>query len=47
MLAITGALANGRYLLCPDGRHLALYDDQQVYCEGLLQFIRDVAAGRA
>src|SRR5207302_4646348 len=25
-----GALANGRYLLCPDGSHLALYDDQQV-----------------
>jgi proline iminopeptidase len=41
------ALANGRYLLCPDGSHLALYDDQQVYFEGLIQFIRDVAAGRA
>jgi proline iminopeptidase len=41
------ALANGRYLLCPEGSHLALYDDQQVYFEGLIQFIRDVAAGRA
>jgi hypothetical protein len=27
--------------------NLALYDDQQVYFEGLIQFIRDVAAGRA
>ena len=44
---MAGALANGRYLLCPDGSHLALYDDQQVYFEGLIQFIRDVAAGRA
>ncbi|HLZ24422.1 MAG TPA: hypothetical protein VKQ30_20095 [Ktedonobacterales bacterium] len=41
------ALANERYLLCPDGSHLALYDEQQVYFEGLIQFIRDVAAGRA
>jgi proline iminopeptidase len=44
---MAGALANGRYLLCPEGSHLALYDDQQVYFEGLIQFIRDVAAGRA
>jgi len=38
------AVENGRYLLCPHGSHLALYDDQQVYFEGLVQFIRDVAA---
>jgi proline iminopeptidase len=44
---MAGALANGRFLLCPEGSHLALYDDQQVYFEGLIQFIRDVAAGRA
>jgi len=36
----------GRYLFCPNGSHLALYDDQQVYVEGLIQFIRDVDAGR-
>ena len=35
----------GRYLYCPDGSHLALYDDQQVYFEGLIQFIFDVDAG--
>jgi proline iminopeptidase len=44
---MAGAFANGRFLLCPEGSHLALYDDQQVYFEGLIQFIRDVAAGRA
>jgi proline iminopeptidase len=43
---MAGALGNGRYLHCPDGSHLALYDDQQVYFVGLIQFIRDVASGR-
>jgi len=38
------AVENGRYLLCPQGSHLALYDDQQVYFDGLVRFIRDVAA---
>jgi len=35
-------LKNGRYLYCPKGSHMALYDDQQVYFDGLIQFIRDV-----
>jgi proline iminopeptidase len=38
-------LPKGRYLLCPRGSHLAMYDDQQVYFDGLVRFIRDVAAG--
>jgi proline iminopeptidase len=47
MAWMAGALGNGRYLFCRNGSHLALYDDQQVYFEGLIQFIRDVATGRA
>jgi proline iminopeptidase len=43
---MVGALSRGRYLFCPNGSHLALYDDQQVYFEGLTRFIQDVAAGR-
>lgn len=43
---MAGALGNGRYLFRPNGSHLALYDDQQVYFAGLIQFIRDVDAGR-
>ena len=31
---------------CPNGSHLALYDDQQVYMKGVIDFIRDVDAGR-
>lgn len=37
---------NGRYLYCPNGSHLALYDDQRNYFTGLIAFIRDVDAGR-
>ncbi|MGE0130724.1 MAG: proline iminopeptidase-family hydrolase [Blastocatellales bacterium] len=36
----------GRYLFCPNGSHLALYDDQKVYFEGLIKFILDVNAGK-
>ena len=40
------AVANGRYLHCPNGSHMALYDDQLVYFEGLTRFIGDVHSGR-
>ncbi len=36
----------GRYLFCPNGSHMAMYDDQKVYFEGLIRFILDVNAGR-
>jgi proline iminopeptidase len=32
----------GRYLFCPDGSHLAMWDDQQVFMNGVIQFIKDV-----
>ncbi len=37
---------HGRYLLCPNGSHLALYDDQPTYFRGLIEFLKDVDAGR-
>jgi proline iminopeptidase len=33
---------NGRYLYCPNGSHLAMWDDQQVFMAGVIQFIKDV-----
>ena len=33
---------NGRYLHCPNGSHMSMYDDQQVYMKGLVQFLQDV-----
>lgn len=35
----------GRYLYCPNGSHLAMWDDQKVFMEGVIQFIKDVDAG--
>ena len=36
----------GRYLFCPNGSHLALYDDQKTYVDGLIKFILDVDSGK-
>jgi proline iminopeptidase len=38
-------LPKARYLECPEGSHLSLYDDQQTYFKGLIQFLKDVNAG--
>jgi len=37
---------NGRYLYCPEGSHLVQYDDQKVYFNGLLRFLKDVDKGQ-
>ncbi|HEV2237927.1 MAG TPA: proline iminopeptidase-family hydrolase [Ktedonobacterales bacterium] len=39
-------LPHGRYLYCPEGSHMAMYDDQRTYFRGVIQFIQDVDAGR-
>ena len=36
----------GRFLLCPNGSHLSMYDDQKSYFPGLISFVRDVDEGR-
>jgi len=46
MEKIAKDVKKGRYLYCPKGSHLALYDDQQTYMAGLTRFILDVDAGR-
>lgn len=33
-------LPRGQYLYCPDGSHLAMYDDQRTYFSGLHEFLR-------
>lgn len=38
-------VGKGRYLFCPNGSHLAFYDDQEIYFRGLTQFIHDVDQG--
>ena len=46
MEMMAAAVSRGRFLLCPNGSHLAEYDDSQTYFAGLLKFIDDVAEGR-
>jgi proline iminopeptidase len=46
MKMMAGAVRRGRYLHCPDGSHMAMYDDQARYMDGLIRFLRDVDAKR-
>jgi proline iminopeptidase len=36
----------GRYLYCPDGSHLAMWDDQKVFMTGVINFIKDVYSSK-
>jgi len=33
---------NGHYLYCPNGSHLAMWDDQKIFMNGVIKFINDV-----
>jgi proline iminopeptidase len=35
----------GRFHYCPNGSHLAMWDDEKTYMEGLIRFVKDVDAG--
>lgn len=35
----------GRFLYCPNGSHLSMWDDQEHYFPGLIQFMKDVDGG--
>jgi proline iminopeptidase len=40
MEMMAGRLPKGTYLYCPEGSHLAMYDDQQTYFAGLIEFLQ-------
>jgi proline iminopeptidase len=46
MERMAGKVQKGRYLFCPNGSHMAMYDDQDVYVGGVVRFLQDVEAGR-
>jgi proline iminopeptidase len=46
MEMMAGRLPLGQYLYCPNGSHLAMYDDQHTYFAGLTGFLRDLAASQ-
>ncbi len=33
-------MSNGSHLFCPNGSHMCMYDDQQVYFKGLVEFLK-------
>jgi len=33
---------NGSYLYCPNGSHLSMWDDQQTFMNGVIDFIKKV-----
>jgi proline iminopeptidase len=39
MEMLASHMPQGQYLYCPHGSHLAMYDDQEVYFEGLIRFL--------
>lgn len=44
MAYMAGQMPHARYLFCPKGSHLAIYDDQATYMSGLIGFLKDVDA---
>jgi proline iminopeptidase len=42
MEMMAGRLPQGRYLYCPNGSHLAMYDDQERYFAGLIDFLHSL-----
>ena len=42
MQAMAQRLPRGQYLYCPEGSHLAMYDDQHVYFSGLVDFLHSL-----
>ena len=45
MEMMAGMVQHGTYLFCPNGSHLAMYDDQATYFGGIVDFIRNVELG--
>jgi len=43
---ISTQVQKGSYLLCPNGSHLAIWDDQRAYAAGLVKWLKAVDAGQ-
>jgi len=42
---VSTQVQQGEFLLCPNGSHCALYDDQKIFFDGLTKSIKDVDQG--
>lgn len=43
---VAGQVRHGSFLLCPQGSHMSMWDDQRTYHEGLIRFLKETDAGR-
>lgn len=46
MKMVSEKVQKGRFLLCPNGSHCSMWDDQEHYFPGLIGFIKDVDSGK-
>jgi proline iminopeptidase len=46
MKMVAGKVQKGRFLLCPNGSHMCMWDDQEHYFPGLISFLKDVDGGK-
>jgi proline iminopeptidase len=44
---VSTQVKNSSFLLCPNGSHLAMWDDQRTYAGGLVKFLKAVDEGKA
>ena len=45
MEAQSKLVQHGRYLYCPNGSHMCMWDDQKIFMDGVTKFIKDVDEG--
>ena len=45
MQVMARRLPRGEYLYCPNGSHMAMYDDQDCYFAGLIRFLHGIERG--
>jgi proline iminopeptidase len=43
---VSTQVKHGSFLLCPNGSHMAMWDDQATYAAGLVRFLKEVDAGK-
>jgi len=46
MRRVAAGVRHGSFLLCPQGSHMAMWDDQRTYTAGLVRFLKETDAGR-
>ena len=43
---MSNQVQNGTFLYCPNGGHMSMYDDQDIYVSGLIKFMKGVNEGK-